>query len=93
LGQQFDVLDAATDAHIHLMGEHKPEEMPAAPLPLSGDAKQIVVLREKQSAELRVPLQQFVVVRLARAVLLTRQHVDVAAAQPWRSPSVITAGT
>jgi len=56
-------------------------------LPLMGDLKKVLILREKQPIQVGGSLQKHVVVDLTSFVFLAGQYIDTAAAQSFSNGS------
>jgi hypothetical protein len=79
LRYQFESLDQLSNARGLLGRKDQASEVSTRPLPVCGNAKQILILREEKSSQGSGLCQQGLVIHLARFVLLTCQYVDVAA--------------
>src|SRR5262249_36633036 len=83
LRQQFQILDAAADAHSRLMGVNHADERLATSLAANGLAQKVLIAREGHSSQLSGAVQHVGVQPFSPSVFLRRNDINAA---PSHSP-------
>lgn len=81
LGHELKVLDTLSYGRAKLVCEHDAGKVLPKLLPAVRGSEEILILSEQHPAEFRRSRQERFVIRLARAILLTRQRINSPPAQ------------